>query len=64
VQLAGLVGHVGPALRRHGDVETVHEFVNRLTARGTGAELQRASLARHGALAGVVDDLVRRTART
>jgi carboxylate-amine ligase len=64
VQLAGLIGHVGPALRRHGDAEKVREFVNRLTTRGTGAELQRASLARHGALAGVVDDLVRRTART
>jgi glutamate---cysteine ligase / carboxylate-amine ligase len=42
----------------------VQEFMGRLTARGTGAELQRASMARHGTFAGVVDDLVSLTART
>jgi carboxylate-amine ligase len=64
VQLAGLVEHVGAALHRHDDTEVVHAFVRRLTARGTGADLQRASMARHGTLAGVVDDLVSLTART
>jgi carboxylate-amine ligase len=64
VQLARLVDHVGAALHRHGDAEVVREFVARLTARGTGAELQRASMARHGTYAGVVDDLVSLTART
>lgn len=64
VQLAGLVDHVGAALHRHGDTEVVHALVSRLSARGTGAELQRASMARHGTFAGVVDDLVSLTART
>jgi glutamate---cysteine ligase / carboxylate-amine ligase len=64
VQLARLVEHVGTALHRHGDTEVVHEFIGRLAARGTGAELQRASMARHGTFAGVVDDLVSLTART
>ena len=64
VQLAKLVDHVAAALDRHGDTATVQAFMSRLAARGTGAELQRASLARHGTLAGVVDDLVSLTART
>jgi carboxylate-amine ligase len=64
VQLGRLVEHVGAALQRHGDTEVVREFVRRLSARGTGADLQRASLARHGTFAGVVDDLVSLTART
>jgi carboxylate-amine ligase len=63
VQLARLVDHVQPALRRHGDTGTVDEFVDRLVRRGAGADLQHASLARHGSLAGVVDDLVSLTAR-
>ncbi len=63
-QIVALLDFVGPALRRHGDTETVLEFVDRLTGRGTGSELQRAALARHGRFAGVVDDLVRLTART
>jgi carboxylate-amine ligase len=63
-QMARLVDLVGPALHRHGDAETVNEFMGRLTARGAGAEMQRASLARHGTLAGVVDELVTLTART
>lgn len=63
VQLAGLVDHVGPALHRHGDAEVVGDFVARLSSRGTGAELQRGSLARHGTFTGVVDDLVTLTAR-
>jgi carboxylate-amine ligase len=64
VQLASLVDHVGAALHRHGDTGLVREFVGRLTARGTGAELQRASLERQGTYADVVDDLVSLTART
>jgi carboxylate-amine ligase len=64
VQLARLLDHVQPALRRHGDSETAREFVDRLVTRGAGADMQRASLARHGSLAGVVDDLVSLTART
>jgi glutamate---cysteine ligase / carboxylate-amine ligase len=64
VQMAGLVDHLAPALRRHGDAASVAGLVDRLANRGTGADLQRASLARRGALAGVVDDLVSLTART
>jgi glutamate---cysteine ligase / carboxylate-amine ligase len=64
VQAARLLDHVGPALRRTGDTETVHEFLARLAARGTGAELQRASLNRCGALVGVIDDVVTLTAQT
>jgi carboxylate-amine ligase len=64
VQLAGLIDHIGAALDRHGDTQTVHAFVDRLNTRGTGADVQRASLTRHGSLAGVVDDLVSLTART
>jgi carboxylate-amine ligase len=64
VQMARLVDHIDPALRRHGDGATVHGFMDRLVNRGTGADLQRAWLAERGALAGVVDDLVSLTART
>jgi carboxylate-amine ligase len=64
VQLTRLVGHVSAALERYGDTATMRAFVDRLNARGTGAELQRASLARHGTFAGVVDDLVSLTAQT
>lgn len=64
VQMAGLVEHLEPALRRHGDRASVAGLVDRLADRGTGAEMQRASLARRGSLAGVVDDLVSLTART
>jgi carboxylate-amine ligase len=62
--MAGLVEHLEPALRRHGDRASVAGLVDRLADRGTGAEMQRASLARRGSLAGVVDDLVSLTART
>jgi carboxylate-amine ligase len=64
VQIARLVDHLEPALRRHGDSATVHGFVERLANRGSGADLQRAGFARHGSLAGVVDDLVSQTVRT
>ena len=64
VQLARLLDHIGPTLRRHGDADTAHALADRLTVRGTGAQLQRASLARNGTFEGVVDDLVRLTVRT
>jgi carboxylate-amine ligase len=64
VQLERLLGHVGDALRGAGDDEVVREFVARLTARGTGADRQRAALVASGTFAGVVDDVVTLTART
>jgi glutamate---cysteine ligase / carboxylate-amine ligase len=63
VQAARLVDDVRPALDHHGDTDVVLEFLHRLEMRGTGAELQRASAARHGVLAGVIDDLVALTAQ-
>jgi glutamate---cysteine ligase / carboxylate-amine ligase len=63
VQASRLVDHVRAALDDHGDTDVVLAFLHRLQARGTGAELQRASSARHGSLAGVVDDLIALTAR-
>jgi glutamate---cysteine ligase / carboxylate-amine ligase len=64
VQAARLLDHVRPALENYGDVELVADFFQRLQARGTGAERQRASAARHGVLTAVVDDLISETART
>jgi carboxylate-amine ligase len=64
VQAAGFVNHVGSALDHAGDRSIVTAFLGRLAARGSGAEMQRASFARHGALSGVVDDLISLTART
>lgn len=63
VQASRLVDHVDSALDQHGDGDIVRDFLRRLEARGTGAELQRASAARHGALSGVVDDLIALTAQ-
>jgi carboxylate-amine ligase len=57
-----LLGQVGPALEEHGDTDVVEAFRRRLMLRGTGAEAQRAALARCGSLAGVVDDLIALTA--
>jgi glutamate---cysteine ligase / carboxylate-amine ligase len=64
VQTARLLTYVDAALRHSGDDDTVRDFVARLTARGTGADVQRAGLTRCQTLAGVVDDLVTLTART
>ncbi|MFI9583943.1 glutamate--cysteine ligase [Streptomyces sp. NPDC052236] len=58
VQARRLVDHVRPALEEHGDADTVMAFLRRLATRGTGAQQQRASAARHRGLTGVVDDLV------
>jgi carboxylate-amine ligase len=63
VQADSLFAHIRPALEKHGDVDLVSAFLGRLAARGTGAERQRASAARHGTLTGVVDDLVVLTER-
>jgi carboxylate-amine ligase len=62
VQAARLVEFVRPALEDYGDTEVVTAFLERLIARGGGAEGQRASASRHGTLTGVVDELVARTA--
>jgi carboxylate-amine ligase len=58
-----LIDHIRPALWDHGDLDVVLAYRRRLDATGTGAERQRASAARHGALTAVVDDLVSATAR-
>jgi carboxylate-amine ligase len=63
-QASRLVDQIGPALAASGDTATVSAFMARLAGRGSGAELQRASSARHGCLTGVVDDLLDLTART
>jgi glutamate---cysteine ligase / carboxylate-amine ligase len=39
---ARLLDHVRPALRDHGDTETVTRLLRRLNERGTGADRQRA----------------------
>jgi glutamate---cysteine ligase / carboxylate-amine ligase len=62
-QAARLFDHIRAALERHGDTELMMDFLQRLSADGTGAERQRASAARHGSLTTVVDDLVALTAR-
>jgi glutamate---cysteine ligase / carboxylate-amine ligase len=63
MQASRLFDHIRSALDRHGDTDVVLEFLHRLERRSTGTELQRASAARHGTLAGVVDDLVALTAQ-
>jgi glutamate---cysteine ligase / carboxylate-amine ligase len=62
VQAGRLFEHVRPALHDHEDTEIVSAFMQRLTARGGGAERQRACAARHGALTAVVDALATQTA--
>lgn len=63
VQAGWLVEEVRPVLEGNGDLALVRDFLRRLGTRGGGAERQRAAESRHGGLNGVVDDLVRRTAR-
>ena len=53
-----LFEHVRSELERHGDTDLVDAFLHRLALRGGGAERQRASARRHGALTAVVDDLI------
>jgi carboxylate-amine ligase len=57
-----LVAHVRPALEEHDDLDAVRDLLAALRARGTGATAQRRAFERHGDLAEVVHDLVRRTA--
>lgn len=57
-----LFGQIGPALEEYGDTAVVEAFRRRLMKRGTGADAQRATLARCGSLEGVVDDLIAATA--
>ncbi|EMF00988.1 carboxylate-amine ligase, partial [Streptomyces mobaraensis NBRC 13819 = DSM 40847] len=57
-----LVEHVRDALADSGDLALVEESLARLLARGGGADLQRAALARTGELRSVVEEAVERTA--
>jgi carboxylate-amine ligase len=56
-----LVRHVEPALERHGDLTTVHDLLNLLRRRGTGAARQRAARA-DGGLHEVLALLAKQTA--
>jgi glutamate---cysteine ligase / carboxylate-amine ligase len=51
-----------PALRHSGDLDTVHTQMQRVLRRGTGADLQRADLARRGRPGDVVVAAAARTA--
>jgi glutamate---cysteine ligase / carboxylate-amine ligase len=62
-QFAHLLDYIAAALDAAGDMSIVVAFLDRLAARSTGAEMQRASAERRGALTDVVDDLVELTAR-
>ncbi len=62
--LARLVARTEDALRDAGDLGRVRDALARVRARGTGADLQRASLARAGRLRDVVADAVARTRPT
>lgn len=53
-----LVVQVGPALAEVGDADTVADRVDRLFARGTGAQRQRAAYGRRQRLSDVVDLVV------
>ena len=57
-----LVDVVGPALRGFGDTDAVRSGVDRVLRRGTGADLQRADLARRGQPRDVVAAACERTA--
>jgi carboxylate-amine ligase len=62
LQVGRLFEHVKPALHDYGDTEIVRAFRERLMMRGNGADRQRATAARHGALTAVVDELAAQTA--
>ncbi|MFI8367187.1 glutamate--cysteine ligase [Streptomyces sp. NPDC085466] len=59
--LHALLDHVRPALDDTGDRERAEAGVERLLARGTGADLQRAAHAGDSSLASVIVEAVRRT---
>ncbi|WAL70157.1 YbdK family carboxylate-amine ligase [Kitasatospora sp. YST-16] len=62
--LPDLVEFTAPALLRTRELGLARQLTARLLTTGSGADHQRAALARHGRLAAVVDDLTRRTAAT
>jgi carboxylate-amine ligase len=62
-QVSDLLDHIGAAADAAGDLSIVVAFLNRLAARGSGAQLQRASALRRGVLTDVVDDLMELTVR-
>jgi Glutamate-cysteine ligase family 2(GCS2) len=64
LRTAASVAAATEGLRICGDADVVDEFLRRLEVRGTGTDLQRTSAARHGELAGVVDDLIALTVQT
>jgi glutamate---cysteine ligase / carboxylate-amine ligase len=64
VQAARMFDFLRPALEEAGDQKLVAAYRNRLEARGTGADRQRASAAEYGSLTAVVDDLITQTAQT
>ncbi|MBB6344606.1 carboxylate-amine ligase [Nonomuraea muscovyensis] len=61
VMAGRLLHHVRRALAEAGDLAFVEEGLGRLLGRGSGAMRQRQMHARHGHLAGVVDDLIEAT---
>jgi carboxylate-amine ligase len=56
-----LVDWTAPALRRHGDLDTVTAELDRLRREGTGAARQRRLLQASGSVAGVLDHLTAAT---
>ena len=58
---ARLLEHVYPALREHGDTETITGLLGRLEERGTGADRQRALLASGLSTPAVITALARAT---
>ncbi|MFJ9037232.1 glutamate--cysteine ligase [Streptomyces sp. NPDC102406] len=58
-----LFAHVRPALEDAGDYDEARDRLSRLLRDGTGARIQRETLARAGSLRDVVNECVRRTRR-
>ncbi len=58
---ARLPGHVYPALRDHGDTETITGLLRRLDERGTGADRQRALFTRGVSAPAFITALARAT---
>ncbi len=61
--LEAMVSELAAALTDVGDLELVREGVERLRAKGTGADQQRTAFAAHSQLRAVVADAVERTLR-
>jgi carboxylate-amine ligase len=60
--VGALLDHVRPALERSGDLATVEASLQRLLGRGTGADLQRATLSATASFVEVALEAVRRSA--